>query len=69
MLSLHLLQVCLVYVNTLMLQSVLSESHWSSQMTTEDKRALNPLIYGHVNPYGIFPLDMNKRLKIEQQVA
>ena len=69
MLSLHLLQVCLVYVNTLMLQSVLSESHWSSQMTTEDKRALNPLIYRHVNPYGIFPLDMNKRLKIEQQVA
>ena len=69
MLSLHLLQVCLVYVNTLMLQSVLSESHWSSQMTTEDKRALNPLIYGHVNPYGIFPLDMNKRLKIDSQVA
>ncbi|VEP17976.1 transposase (fragment) [Hyella patelloides LEGE 07179] len=69
MLSLHLLQVCLVYVNTLMLQSVLSESHWSSKMTTEDKRALNPLIYGHVNPYGIFPLDMNKRLKIEWQVA
>ena len=69
MLSLHLLQVSLVYVNTLMLQSVLTESHWSSQMTTEDKRALNPLLYGHVNPYGIFPLDMNKRLKIEQQVA
>ena len=69
MLSLHLLQVCLVYINTLMLQSVLIEPDWSSVMTTEDKRALNPLIYRHVNPYGIFPLDMNKRLPIEQQVA
>ena len=69
MLSLHLLQVCLVYVNTLMLQSVLAEPHWFSLMTTEDKRALNPLIYRHINPYGIFPLDMNKRLQIEQQVA
>ena len=52
-----------------MLQSVLAEPHWFSLMTTEDKRALNPLIYRHINPYGIFPLDMNKRLKIEQQVA
>ena len=69
MLSLHLLQVCLVYVNTLMLQSVLSEPNWLSLMTTEDQRALTPLIYGHVNPYGTFRLDMNKRLKIEQQVA
>ncbi len=69
MLSLHLLQICLVYINTLMLQSVLTEPTWFSLMTTEDKRALSPLIYRHVNPYGIFPLDMSKRLKFEQQAA
>jgi TnpA family transposase len=64
-LSLHLLQVCLVYINTLMLQQVLQDSSWKKRLTTNDRRALTPLIYGHVNPYGTFRLDMNQRLPIE----
>lgn len=67
-LSLHLLQVTLVYINTLMLQQVLSEPAWSKQLTTNDQRALTPLIYGHVNPYGTFQLDLNKRLQINRQL-
>ena len=62
MLALHLLQISLVYVNTLMIQRVLSEPSWSKKLTAEDLRALTPLIYGHVNPYGIFRLDMDTRL-------
>jgi TnpA family transposase len=68
MLSLHLLQASLVYVNTLMLQQVLADSAWLTSMTAEDFRALTPLIYHHVNPYGDFALDMEKRLVIEQPV-
>jgi hypothetical protein len=34
-------------------------------MMTEDLRALSPLIYHHINPYGIFELDMAKRLLID----
>ena len=64
-LSLHLLQACLVYVNTLMIQQVLSDPQWFERMTAEDHRALTPLIYHHINPYGIFELDMAKRLAIE----
>ncbi len=64
-LSLHLLQLCMVYVNTLMIQRVLSEESWKNRMTTANLRALSPLIYSHVNPYGRFDLDMNKRLPIE----
>ncbi len=64
-LSLHLLQVCLVYINTLMLQQVLLDPSWEKRLTKNDQRALTPLIYGHVNPYGTFRLDMNQRLKIE----
>jgi TnpA family transposase len=64
-LSLHLLQVCLVYINTLMLQQVLQDSSWEKRLTKIDRRALTPLIYGHVNPYGTFQLDMNQRLPIE----
>ena len=65
-LALHLLQMCLVYVNTLMIQKVLEESHWWNLMKAEDFRALSPLIYAHINPYGIFDLDMSTRLPIEE---
>lgn len=65
MLSLHLLQISMVYVNTLMLQQVLAERSWAKRLTKEDKRALTLLIYGHINPYGLFLLDMQSRLAIE----
>jgi hypothetical protein len=64
MLCLHLLQACLVYVNTLMIQRVLAEPEWMSRMAIEDLRALSPLIYLHVTPYGTFELDMNQRLPL-----
>ena len=64
-LALHLLQISLVYINTLMIQDVLADPAWMQRMTAEDFRALNPLIYRHVNPYGAFELDMEKRLPID----
>jgi len=64
-LSLHLLQICLVYINTLMIQQILSHEQWMELMKLEDLRALSPLIWSHVNPYGTFRLDMNERLLIE----
>ncbi len=69
MLSLHLLQVCLVYINTLMMQQILSEPQWRERFQAEDLRALTPLVYSHVTPYGTFLLDMSKRLVIEQAVT
>ena len=66
MLTLHLLQNSLVYINTLMLQQVLSEEAWEDRLTREDRRGVTPLFYGHINPYGIFPLDMGARLGIEE---
>jgi TnpA family transposase len=68
-LSLHLLQICLVYVNTLMIQQVLGEPHWNQVLTPRDLRALTPLIYNHVNPYGVFQLDMQQRLNLEVHAA
>jgi TnpA family transposase len=63
--ALHLLQSCLVYVNTLMLQRVLAEPAWLARMTPADARALTPLMWGHVSPYGAFDLDMEQRLDLE----
>jgi TnpA family transposase len=69
MLSLHLLQLCLVHINTLMLQRILGEPHWDARLTPDDLRGLTPLMYHHVTPYGIFRLDMNDRLVIEEAQA
>jgi hypothetical protein len=63
--ALHLLQSCLVYVNTLMLQRVLAEPLWRGRMTDADLRGLTPLVWGHVSPYGAFDPDMEARLDLE----
>ena len=52
----------MVYINTLMLQQVLAQPNWVDKLTPRDLRALTPLIWEHVNPYGRFELDMNARL-------
>jgi TnpA family transposase len=69
LLTLHLVQNCLVYINTLMLQEVLGEEGWLERMKPEDLRALTPLIYSHVNPYGLFRLNMEERLPLMEAVA
>lgn len=65
MLALHLLQNCMVYINTLMLQQLLAQPKWDQRLTTRDQSALTPLIWEHVNPYGRFELDMNSRLALQ----
>jgi TnpA family transposase len=64
MLALHLVQNCLVYVNTLMLQQVLARPEWAGRLTAVDRRGLTPLIWEHVNPYGRYELDMESRLAL-----
>ncbi|WP_308433416.1 Tn3 family transposase [Streptomyces alanosinicus] len=64
MLALHLLQSALVHVNTLLLQEILAEPKWADKLTDVDRRALSPLFWTHVNPYGRFELDMSNRLDI-----
>ena len=66
MLCLHLLQVCLAYINILLIQDILKDNIWQNRLTTEDLRALTPLIYQHINPYGTFELDMNKRIELAE---
>jgi TnpA family transposase len=65
LLCLHLLQSSLVFVNTLMIQSVFREKEWLEMMTPRDLSALTPLLTAHVNPYGRFELDMTTRLPID----
>jgi len=65
-LSLHLIQISLALVNTLLLQEVLAEEKWNSVMKREDWRGLIPLFYQHVNPYGRFTLDLSERIPLSR---
>jgi TnpA family transposase len=69
MLALHLLQSSLVFINTLLLQRVLTDPPWAKRLTAEDRRALSALFWTHVNPYGRFQLDMSKRLDLDAVAA
>jgi hypothetical protein len=62
MLCLHLLQSALVHINTIFLQRVLDDGDLT--LAGEDRRALSPLFWAHVNPYGRFRLDMDTRLDL-----
>jgi TnpA family transposase len=62
MLALHLLQASLVHINTLLLQTVLEQPEHHDRLDETDRRALTPLFWTHINPYGRFTLDMNTRL-------
>jgi hypothetical protein len=46
---------------------VLADPKQLQKMKQEDWRALTPLIYRHVNPYGLFRLDMHERMQIEDE--
>lgn len=60
--ALPLLHNALVSSNTFMLHRVLREAGWATRVTTEDVRALTPLLSGHVSPSGPCRLDMQTRL-------
>lgn len=60
MLALYLLQSALVHVNTLLMLQVLADPKGADTLTDADRRALSPLFWTHVKPYGRFELDMNR---------
>ncbi|WP_308404901.1 Tn3 family transposase [Streptomyces sp. 35G-GA-8] len=64
MLAPHLLQSALVHVNTLLVRQVLAEPARAKKLSDEDRRGLTALFWSNVNPYGIFRLDMDKRLDL-----
>jgi Tn3 transposase DDE domain len=59
----------LEYINALLIQQVLASPKQFQQMKQEDLRALTPLIYSHVTPYGTFRLDLSERIPIEEAEA
>ena len=68
-LALHLVPASLVYVNMCMVQSVLGDPVWAAKLSSNDLRGLSPLIYTHINPYGRFEVDLDRRIDFERKAA
>ena len=64
-LSLQLLQNCLMLINTILVERTIEREGLWERLGAEDPRALTPLFYGHVNPYGQFALDLNRASFLE----
>ena len=64
MLALHLLQSALVHINTLLIQTVLADDDLAAKVGEAELRALTPLFWAHVNPYGRFRLNMVTQLDL-----
>ncbi|AQW56496.1 Tn3 family transposase [Streptomyces violaceusniger] len=55
-------------MNTLMIQYMLANPEWADVLTDEDKRALTPLFWMHIQPYGEVRLTMGSRLQLAHPV-
>jgi TnpA family transposase len=59
-LCLQLLQNCLMLINMLLVERTMAQHQLLEHLSEEDRRALSPLFYEHVNPYGLFALDLDR---------
>ena len=65
-LCLRVLQASVSYLNTLLIQDVLAGG--DLQLTAEDQRAITPLFWSHIAPYGEVTLDMTRRISLASDV-
>jgi hypothetical protein len=65
--TLHLLQNSMVYIDTLMMQTHPEQARMAEPNDPDgfaDLRAITPLVWEHINPYGRYDLDMESRIAI-----
>ncbi len=62
--ALPLLQMAMVDINPLLMQQVLTDATWWARMPPAALRALPPLIYAPVTPYGTCNLERQARLPL-----
>lgn len=65
MLCLQLGQNSMGFINTLIIQRILARPHWQGRLTARDLKALSPLMWDHINPFGKFELNMNSRMELD----
>jgi TnpA family transposase len=66
MICLQILQSCLGYVNTLMIQDTLAGPEWAGKLGDADRRGLTPLFTVNMTPYGEIQLNLERRLDLAE---
>jgi hypothetical protein len=61
------LQASVSFLNTLLIQDVLADG--DLQLTGEDHRAITPLFWSHIAPYGEVTLDMTRRISLSNDTT
>ncbi len=69
MLSLHLLQAALVYVNTIMVSARAGGGRLVGPVDRSRSPCPDPAVWSHVNLYGKLSLDLDRHLDLELQSA
>lgn len=57
----------MVHINTLLLQAVLENPEFHDLVGENERRAMSPLFWSNINPYGRFRLDMDTRLDLSRE--
>ncbi len=47
-------------INTILVEKTIEKENMINRLSVEDLRALSPLFYEHINPYGVFEIDVNR---------
>ncbi|MEJ7863380.1 MAG: Tn3 family transposase [Pyrinomonadaceae bacterium] len=68
-LALQLLQNCLMLINTILVQKTIEKEQMINRLSVEDLRALSPLFYEHINPYGVFEIDVTRPSFLQKEIA
>ena len=48
---------------------MLGDPDWADRLSSDDLRGLTPLIDTHINPYGRFDVDLDRRIEVERKAA
>jgi len=64
MICLQILQSCLGFINTLMIQDTLADPEWVGKLGDADRRGLTPLFTVNMTPYGEIQLNLDRRLRL-----
>ena len=59
------LQNCLMLINTILVEQTIAQHQLLGHFSAADYRGLSPLFYEHVNPYGLFELDLDRPSGLE----
>ena len=59
-LCLQLVQNCLMLINSILVEQTVAHHQLLEQFSDDDRRGLTSLFYEHVNPYGLFELDVTQ---------